>query len=76
MKWIAESQPIPSHTVIVRKGLAGDVRAKFVAAMLKLNEPEHRDLLKYVYSPDGYVVAKPSAYDGVRKLAKAYGLLK
>lgn len=76
VKWIAESQPIPSHTVIVRKGLPGDMRGKFVASMLKLNEPQNRGLLKYVYSPDGYVVAKPSAYDGVRKLAKAYGLLK
>jgi len=76
VKWIAESKPIPSHTVIVRKDLDPALRSKFVAAMLKLNEPEHRDLLKHVYSPDGYVAADPAAYDGVRQLAKAYGLLK
>ncbi len=76
VKWIAESKPIPSHTVIVRKGLAKDVRSKFVGAMLKLNQPQYRYLLKHVYSPDGYVVATQSAYEGVRKLAAAYGLLR
>ncbi len=76
IKWIAESKPIPSHTVIARKDLEPALQAKFVAAMLKLNEPEHRSLLKHVYGPDGYVAADPKAYDGVRELAKAYGLLK
>jgi phosphonate transport system substrate-binding protein len=76
VKWIAESKPIPSHTVIVRKDLDPALRSKFVAEMLKLNEPQHRELLKHVYSPDGYVVADPAAYDGVKQLAKAYGLLR
>jgi phosphonate transport system substrate-binding protein len=76
MKWIAESKPIPSHTVIARKDLDPALRSKFVAAMLKLNEPQYRGLLKHVYSPDGYVVPDPAAYDGVRELAKAYGLLR
>ena len=76
VRWIAESRPIPSHTVIVRKGLTAEIRLRFVDAMLKLNEPKYAHLLKHVYSPDGYVVAKHSAYDDVRKLAAAYGLLK
>lgn len=76
VKWIAESKPIPSHAVIARKDIDPALRAKFIAAMLKLNGPEHSNLLKHVYSPDGYVIADPSAYDGVRDLAKAYGLLK
>ena len=76
VKWIAESMPIPSHAVIVRKELEAGIRSKFVEAMLKLNEPKFRPLLKHVYSPDGYVIAKPSAYDGVRKMATAYGLLR
>jgi phosphonate transport system substrate-binding protein len=76
VKWIAESKPIPSHTVIVRKDLDPALRSQFVAAMLKLNEPENRGLLKHVYGPDGYVAADPAAYDGVRQLAKTYGLLK
>jgi phosphonate transport system substrate-binding protein len=76
VKWIAESKPIPSHTVIARKDLDPGLRSKFTAAMLKLNEPKYRPLLKHVYSPDGYIVPDPSAYDGVRDLAKAYGLLR
>ena len=75
VKWIAESGPIPTHTVIARAGLDPDEKARFVAAMLKLNEPAYRDLLKHVYGPDGYVAADPGAYDGVRALARAYDLI-
>jgi phosphonate transport system substrate-binding protein len=76
VKWIAESAPIPSHTVIARKDLDPALKAKFVAAMLRLNEPGNKALLKHVYGPDGYVAADPAAYEGVRTLAKAYGLIK
>lgn len=76
VKWIAESKPIPSHVVIARKDLDPTLKAKFVAAMLKLNEPQNVALLKHVYSPDGYVEADPKSFDGVRELAKAYGLMK
>jgi len=76
VKWIAESRAIPSHTVIARKDLDPGLQSRFVAAMLKLNEPQFSALLKHVYSPDGYVVPDPSAYDDVRELAKAYGLLR
>jgi phosphonate transport system substrate-binding protein len=73
---IAESPPIPSHAVVVRKGLAPDVRRRFVAAMLKLNQPSHRHLLKHVYGPDGYVAANPEAYAQVGDLARLYGLIR
>ena len=62
--------------VIARKDLDPALKAKFVAAMLKLNEPQNIALLKHVYSPDGYVVADLASFDGVRELAKAYGLMK
>lgn len=75
IEWIAESSAIPSHVVIARDGLDPDLRQKFVDAMMKLNQPEYRSLLAHVYSPDGYVVADPAAFDGVRELAAAYGLL-
>ncbi|MGI9385563.1 MAG: phosphate/phosphite/phosphonate ABC transporter substrate-binding protein [Methyloligellaceae bacterium] len=76
VKWIAQSDPIPSHVVIARKGLAPELKEKFVVAMMKLNEPANKALLKHVYSPDGYVEADPSMFEGVRKLAMAHGLLK
>ncbi len=76
VKWIAETKPIPSHTVIARRDLDPEVEQKFVASMLKLNDPKNRHLLQHLYSPDGYVRGDPQAYAGVRELARAYGLLK
>ncbi len=76
VKWVEESDLIPSHVVIARKGLDRDLKTKFTAAMMKLNEPVHSPLLKHVYSPEGYIEANSAAFDGVRKLAAAYGLLE
>ena len=73
--WIAESDPIPSHLVIARPGIEPGLQTRFVEAMLSLNQPENRPLLAHVYSPDGYVAADPAAYDGVRAIARRYGLL-
>lgn len=74
--WIAESEPIPSHLVIARPGLDAEVQENFVTAMLRLNEPEHRAMLRHLYGPDGYVLADAAAFDGVRALARRYGLLR
>lgn len=76
VRWIAESAPIPSHVVIARPGLDDDLRKGFVAAMLRLNDAENRALLRHVYGPDGYIVADPAAYDGVRAMAARYGLIR
>ena len=76
IKWISESAPIPSHVVIARMGLDTDLRSRFVAAMLTLNEPANKRLLAHVYSPDGYVEADPAMFDGVRDLARAHGYLR
>ena len=73
--WIAESDPIPSHVVIARPGLDAGLRARFVDAMLRLNTPENRNLLRYLYGPDGYVRADSANYEGVRAMARRYGLL-
>ena len=73
--WIAESQPIPSHAVIARPGLDGDLKAVFKEAMLGLNEPKNRHLLKHVYGPDGYVGTDHQAYAPVAEIARRYGLL-
>lgn len=76
VKWIGESELIPSHVVIARMGLDLALKSKFVAAMLKLNEPANKPLLAHVYSPDGYIEADPAMFDGVRDLARAYGYLR
>jgi phosphonate transport system substrate-binding protein len=74
--WIAESEPIPSHVVIARPGLADGVTDRFTEVMLSLNAPENRHLLAYLYGPDGYVAAETSRYDGVRETARRYGFLR
>lgn len=76
VKWISESKPIPSHLVCARKGLSPERVQAFKEAMLKLNEPEHRYLLKHVYNPDGYVEASHSDYKSVEVKAREYGYLK
>ncbi len=76
VKWIAESEDIPSHVVCSRKGLNPEIKENFKKAMLKLNSPEYSHLLKYVYSPDGYVEATHKNYEHVELMAKLYGYLK
>ncbi|KZL09059.1 phosphate/phosphite/phosphonate ABC transporter substrate-binding protein [Pseudovibrio sp. Ad26] len=73
---IAKSEPIPSHMVIARQGLDSAVEAKFVDAMLALNKPENKQYLAYIYGPEGYVKSDTANYDGVRALARRYGLIK
>jgi len=74
--WIGESEQIPSHVVIARPDLDAGLAARFTEVMMRLNEPENRAYLAYVYGPDGYVLADSAAYDGVRSMARVYGLLR
>ena len=73
---LAETPAIPSHVVIARKGLENNLRSSFVAAMLALNQPAKRHLLKHVYAPDGYVRPDHDAYAAVARLAREYGLIR
>ena len=73
---IATTPPIPSHVVVARSGLGPEPREAFVRAMLALNAPEKRHLLKHVYGPEGYVVPDHAAYDGVAAIARKYGLIR
>ena len=74
--WIAESDLIPSHSVVARQDLDPDLLARFTEAMLQLNEPDYQHLLQYVYGHDGYVRVTDSTYDSVRELARKYGYLE
>jgi len=74
--WIGESEQIPSHVVIARPDLDGAVSARFTEVLMSLNKPENRAFLAFLYGPDGYVLANNAAYDGVRDMARTYGLLR
>ena len=73
---IAQSARIPSHNVVVRKGLAPEIRQKFIAAMMKMNRPQNRGLLRALYGTDGYVRVGHSRYKSVADMARKYGFLK
>ena len=73
---IAQSARIPSHNVVVRKGLEPEIRQKFIAAMLKMNRPENRSLLRALYGTDGYVRVDHSRYQSVADMARKYGFLR
>ncbi|WIY23712.1 phosphate/phosphite/phosphonate ABC transporter substrate-binding protein [Parasedimentitalea psychrophila] len=76
IKVIGESVQIPSHAIIARPDLAAEMKVRFTDMMLTLNAPENGHFLAYLYGPDGYVVADVAAYDGVRDIARKYGLLE
>lgn len=73
---IAQSARIPSHNVVVRKGLEPAIRRKFIAAMMKMNRPENRRLLRALYGTDGYVKVDHSRYKPVADMAGKYGFLR
>ncbi|MFQ5743410.1 MAG: phosphate/phosphite/phosphonate ABC transporter substrate-binding protein [Acidobacteriota bacterium] len=74
--WIAESEPIPSHTVIARRDLDPSRLQAFKRAMLKLNQATYSYLLAHVYGPDGYIEASHEDYLGVEEMARLYGYIK
>ena len=76
LTWIAETDPIPSHVVLARPGLDPSRVEAFKQVMLKLNEPDYKHLLKYVYSPDGYVEATHEDYTSVEEVARLYGFIE
>lgn len=72
---LAESRPIPSHGVFVRKGLDPATVTALKKALLALNEGPNTGLLESLYNIDGYVAASDETYDSVRRLARQYGFL-
>lgn len=73
---IAESDKIPSHCVVVRKGLSKKTVLKVQDALFALNEGPDRKLLKYLYNVDGYVKVSNKDYEGVEKIARDFGYLR
>ena len=73
---IGQSLRIPSHCVVVRKDLDSNLRAQFVQAMLKLNDPANRKLLAGLYGTESYVTVTHETYKPVEEMARRYGFLK
>jgi phosphonate transport system substrate-binding protein len=73
---IAESARIPSHCVVARKDLDPKIKEQFIQAMLKLNAPENRKYVQYLYGTDGYVRVNKDTYRSVADMARKYGFMK
>lgn len=75
---IAESRPIPSHCVVVRKGV-GQHRVETVKeALLALNDEAHPDhaLLRQLYNVDGYVPVTIDTYKETEELGLKHAFIK
>ncbi len=73
---LASSARIPSHNVVARKGLDPKLKRRFIDAMMKLNEPENRKYLKYLYGTEGYLRVDHAAYRAVEDMALKYGFIR
>lgn len=69
---IAKSIEIPNDTVSVRKGLSPQLTKKIRDGLMKVASSDAgRIAVMSLYGIDGFVIAKDSDYDSVRKVAKA-----
>ncbi|MFQ5695277.1 MAG: phosphate/phosphite/phosphonate ABC transporter substrate-binding protein [Terriglobia bacterium] len=72
---VAESAPLPSHCVVVRRGLDPQTVARLQDALLALNDGSRRSLLESLYNVDGYVKVTHADFVQVERVARAYGFL-
>jgi phosphonate transport system substrate-binding protein len=74
LTFIAETPPIPNDGACVRDGLAPDFVQRIKAALLSLNDPVGRPLLKRLYVVDGLTEATDADFDPVREAVDLLGL--
>ena len=72
---LTKQGPAPTHGIAIKSNLPPEVKAKVKAAFLKLNEPEHKELLKSIYGAEKLVVRTHdehvAALDKAQKLVGA-----
>lgn len=74
--YIAESDPMPRHAIAVSGDLPDDLIERITDAFLKLNEPEHNDILQGLYGWTKVVPADEELYPLLLEKAQAAGLLE
>ncbi|MBA2661212.1 MAG: phosphate/phosphite/phosphonate ABC transporter substrate-binding protein [Bradymonadaceae bacterium] len=52
---VSTQGPVPTHGLAIRGDLPAEIKSKVRAALLELNEPEHKALLKSVYGAEKLV---------------------
>lgn len=69
IKVIAKQGPVPSHCIAAKNSLSQALRDRIQTALLKLNEPDHKELLRSVYGAQQIVATTHDQH--VLALAKA-----
>jgi phosphonate transport system substrate-binding protein len=64
VKVIAKQGPVPTHCLAVKNTLSKELTGKIRDALLKLNTPEHKDLLKSVYGAQKLVAVTHAEHTG------------
>ena len=73
---MCESKRLPSHCIVVRKGLSDESVSKLKNVFLALNEGPNSNLLKMLYGVDGYVEVSHEDFKEVEEIARAHGFIK
>lgn len=61
------TEPIPNDTITVRPGISDEMKAKITAAFIAIGEdPEGQEIIRDIYSHEGYVESQDSNFDIVR----------
>ena len=66
---IARQGPVPTHCLAVKRDLSPALRDRITAALLRLNEPAHAELLRSVYGAQRLVAVTHAGH--VAALARA-----
>jgi len=74
LTFIAETPPIPNDGACVREGLAPDLVQRLKTALLSLNDPVGKPILKRLYAVDGLAEAADADFDPVREAVDLLGL--
>ena len=61
------TEPIPNDTIAVRPGISDEMKDKITAAFIAIGEdPEGQEIIRDIYSHEGYVESQDSNFDIVR----------
>ena len=74
--YVGESKPLPSHCVVVRKGLSEERTMALQSALLKIQDGPNKALLKNLYGVDGYVKISDDTFAEVKAIARDYNFIK
>ena len=76
LTWVAETAPIPEAGIAARDGLDPALAKRVFEALMALNGPEYKPLLKKLYSIDGFTDPGPDSDFDVVRVALREGMLK